>query len=137
MSKAILRKPILAIAGGLWLALIASTEAAGGQSVKWEASWIGAGAGGPSGPSSEVTPKIVLKSALYGVEGDRANQVDLTDLFKRRFAAGDFTVEASNKIAGRDPAFGSVKTLVLEVGFGKELMALDRADWCDPILVKK
>ncbi len=29
-----------------------------------------------------------------------------------------------------------VKTLVLEVGFGKELMTLDRADWGDPILVK-
>ncbi len=29
-----------------------------------------------------------------------------------------------------------VKTLVLEVGFGKEEMTLDRADWGDPILVK-
>ena len=29
-----------------------------------------------------------------------------------------------------------VKTLVLEVDFGKELYALDRGDWCDPLLVK-
>ena len=29
-----------------------------------------------------------------------------------------------------------VETLVLEVGFGKELYTLDRADWGDPILVK-
>ena len=28
------------------------------------------------------------------------------------------------------------QTLVLEVDFGKGLMELDRADWCDPILVK-
>ena len=30
-----------------------------------------------------------------------------------------------------------VKQLVLEVDFGKELMMLDRADWVDPILVRK
>jgi hypothetical protein len=83
--------------------------------VEWEANWIGAGKGNSStSTSSEETPEIVLIRALYGVEGDRAKQIDLTGLLRRRFAAGNFNVEASNKIAGRDPAYGSVKKLVLE-----------------------
>ena len=97
---------------GVLLALTAS--AAVGEEV-WHASWIGAAetSGSQAGPSTKG-PDIVIQKALYGVVGDPAKQVDLTKRFQQQIAAGNFTLESSNDIAGKDPAYGTPKRLMLE-----------------------
>jgi hypothetical protein len=60
----------------------------------------------------------------------------------RILADGKVVWEAKGVKGGAKPLavgplkLSGVKTLVLEVGFGKEMMTRDRASWCDPILVK-
>ena len=72
-----------------------------------------------------------------GAEGKRG------DVDARILADGKVLWEAHG-IQGGAPAVRvgpldvrGAKTLVLEVGFGQDLMTLDRADWGDPILVRK
>ena len=77
-----LRKLLSAIVGCLWFAFSLHSEAAGGTGVEWEAHWIGGVKGNPTAStSSEKAPKIVLNKALYGVEGNRAKQIDLAKVF--------------------------------------------------------
>lgn len=70
-------------------------------------------------------------------EGGRKGDVDA-----RILGDGKVLWEAKGVRGGAKPRrigpldVRGVKTLVLEVGFGKELYTLDRADWGDPILVK-
>ncbi|NQT88384.1 HEAT repeat domain-containing protein, partial [bacterium] len=66
-------------------------------------------------------PKIVVKSALYGVKGNAAKQVDLTEKIQKRVAAGKFTFSASYRFAGRDPANGIHKTTELEYSIDGKL----------------
>jgi len=65
-------------------------------------------------PPSPSNPKIVIVKAFYGVPGDATKQVDLTEKLKKRVADGELKVKGSNDFAGRDPAHGVRKTLVLE-----------------------
>jgi hypothetical protein len=47
-------------------------------------------------------------------------------------------IEGGNPVTQVGPLdVSGVKSLVLEIGFGKEIYMLDRADWVDPILVRK
>ncbi len=64
--------------------------------------------------SSEKAPEIVIKAALYGVEGTPAQQIDMTEKTKKQIASGNFTVSATYKTAGRDPAQGINKTFYVE-----------------------
>ena len=89
----------------------ASTDAA------WNASWIGPGAAAPT-----KAPEIALKKAVYGVKGDRTKQVDLTRRFQQQIAVGNYTVEGTNAIAGRDPAHGTEKYLILEYTLNGKLI---------------
>lgn len=84
--------------------LLASTVL--GES-SWKASWIGV-------PSPEGAHEVVIQQALYGVDGDPAKQVDVTDKLRAIVRSGKLTVESSNAIAGGDPAYGKEKTLELE-----------------------
>lgn len=65
------------------------------------------------------------------------------DVDARILADGKVVWEAKGVRGGEKPRrigpldVKGVKQLVLEVGFGKELYSLDRANWGDPILVKK
>ena len=69
----------------------------------------------PKPDASKTTgPKIVVKSALYGVRGKPARQMDLTKKLQKQVAAGKFTFSASYKFAGKDPAPGVNKTTELE-----------------------
>ncbi len=76
----------------------------------WRASWIGAAQ--PTAPKK--APVIVVSKALYGVAGDPARQIDLTQKVGQAVAAGNYRVKADNALAGRDPAFGKKKTLELD-----------------------
>jgi len=70
-------------------------------------------AGGVS-PTRKKTPKIVIVSALYGVEGKPAKQIDLAKKIAKRISNGLFTFSASYRFAGKDPAPGIHKTTELE-----------------------
>ena len=64
--------------------------------------------------SSEVkAPEIVVTEALYGVAGDREKQIDLTSKIQEQVDKGFFMVKSTNELAGRDPAHGRHKTLVI------------------------
>ncbi len=64
---------------------------------------------------------IVVESALYGVKGNPARQVDLTEKIRKRVAAGNFTFSASYKFAGKDPAPGINKTTELAYAINGKL----------------
>ena len=69
----------------------------------------------PSVPDAKpAAPKIVIKSALYGVRGKPKQQIDLKPKLQKRIASGEYTVPASYRFAGRDPAVGIHKTTELE-----------------------
>ncbi|MDG1241983.1 MAG: alpha-L-rhamnosidase N-terminal domain-containing protein, partial [Opitutae bacterium] len=84
--------------------LLASTVL--GES-SWKASWIGV-------PAPEGAHEVVIQQARYGVSGDSAKQVDVTEKLRAIVRSGKYTVESSNAIAGGDPAYGKEKTLELE-----------------------
>ena len=66
-------------------------------------------------------PEIVVNSALYGVKGNSAQQVDLKEKLQKQVAAGIFTFSASFEFAGRDPARGIHKTTELEYSIDGQL----------------
>ena len=93
------------------------TEAADPVEEAWQASWIGAAEKSASRTSSlkdSKSPIVVIQQAFYGEKGNPAKQVDLTKKIQQAVASGQYRVIASNGFAGRDPAFGLVKTLELE-----------------------
>jgi alpha-L-rhamnosidase len=93
---------LIGISGNLW------------AGVDWQASWIGASGERSADAGTRKAGKILVKSALYGVRGDTSKQVDLTKRLQQQVAAGNYAVGAGNELAGRDPAYGVVKTLELE-----------------------
>ncbi|MDP6544506.1 MAG: HEAT repeat domain-containing protein [Phycisphaerae bacterium] len=76
---------------------------------------------GTAAPVKKRAPKIIIKSALYGVKGKPSRQVDLTKKISKRVAAGKFTFSASHKFAGKDPAPGINKTTELEYSINGKL----------------
>ncbi len=65
-------------------------------------------------PPAAKAPEIVIKSALYGVKGKPAKQIDIQKKLEKRVAAGKYTFSATYRFAGRDPAVGIHKTTELE-----------------------
>ena len=99
------------------LSLSGMTEAADTVEESWQASWIGAAEKSASHTSSlkdSKSPIVVIQKAFYGEQGNPAKQLDLTKKVQQAVASGKYRVIASNGFAGRDPAFGLVKTLELE-----------------------
>jgi HEAT repeat protein len=66
-------------------------------------------------------PKIVIKSAFYGVKGNPQQQVDLTEKIQQRVDEGVYWFVASYQFAGRDPAVGIHKTTEIEYSLDGEL----------------
>ena len=81
-------------------------------------------------------PKIVITSALYGVKGNLAKQVDLTEKLRKQVAAGSFTFSASYLFAGRDPAVGIHKTTELEYTVDGKLTRVSLTEGADFDLVR-
>ena len=90
----------------IWAALILTTLTAMSEEA-WRASWIGV-------PAPAGAHEVVILQALYGVDGDPAKQVDVTQELRDIVRSGKLTVQSSNAIAGGDPAYGREKTLDLE-----------------------
>ena len=82
----------------------------------WKAEWIGFDKipEPKSKPHSESKAKpdtIVINQAIYGIVDDPAKQVDLTAKIQAKVSSGRFNINASNQLAGEDPAPGKKKTL--------------------------
>ncbi len=92
------------------------SEVPTGKGGDWRAFWIGASSGSTTAghEAGKEVPKIVIRKALYGVKGTPAKQADLTEKLRRSVAGGTFSVTADNETAGRDPIYGTAKTLELE-----------------------
>ncbi|MGB0257782.1 MAG: glycosylhydrolase-like jelly roll fold domain-containing protein, partial [Coraliomargarita sp.] len=69
--------------------------------------------GDESATSEKKNPKIVITKAVYGAPGAPEKQVDVTEKIQALVSAGERTVNASNELAGRDPAYGTPKQLEL------------------------
>lgn len=82
----------------------------------WKARWIRMEEPAPAPAVVKVDkqPEVTITRAIYGVPGKKEQQIDLTAKLQQQVAAGRFVVVANNATAGRDPAFGTVKTLELE-----------------------
>ncbi len=68
----------------------------------------------PKDGTHPAAPKIEIISALYGVRGKPAQQIDITGKLHTRIAAGNTAFAASFRFAGRDPAVGIHKTTEME-----------------------
>ena len=68
--------------------------------------------------SSEAPPKVVVLKAAYGVPGDPARTRDVRTKVQQIVNAGEDRFEVARMAAGDDPAFGVVKTLVVDYMIG-------------------
>lgn len=84
----------------------------------WKAEWIGFDKIPESKPAPGSKKKAVINKAIYGVPNNPGKQADVTEKLRAQVAAGNFNVKASNELAGRDPAFGSKKVLVIDFAVG-------------------
>ena len=82
----------------------------------WKAEWIGFDKIPSEKPESQSDSekKVVINKAIYGVPNNPGKQADVTEKLRAQVAAGNFKVKASNELAGRDPAYGINKVLVID-----------------------
>jgi hypothetical protein len=64
--------------------------------------------------AAKPAPKIVVRKAMYGVLDDPTRTRDVQDKVQRLADGGDFSFEVARMAAGDDPAYGIVKTLIIE-----------------------
>lgn len=64
--------------------------------------------------AAQTPATIRILRALYGVPGEADQQIDVSGTLRRRIESGQSVVKVSNDLADRDPAYGTVKTLVLD-----------------------
>lgn len=82
------------------------------ETAAWKGSWIRMHTG-----SADEKPanSVVIENALYGADGDAANSIDIGGTLRKLQAEGRGEVIANNQLAGRDPAYGTVKTLTISL----------------------
>ncbi len=68
-------------------------------------------------PKSTKKLDIEIISAIYGEEGNPKRSMDVSKKIQQYFDARDYEFEISNSFAGRDPAGGTVKVLILKYKF--------------------
>lgn len=72
----------------------------------------------------QPVPKITIDKAVYGVLDDPARTRDVRARVQSKIDAGEFNFRVSDMAAGDDPAYGIVKTLVVDYTVeGKHLTA--------------
>ncbi len=80
----------------------------------WVAKWIGFDKTLESKSARDSEKKVVINRAIYGAPNNTGQQVEVTDKLHAQVTARNFKVKASNELAGRDPAFGTKKVLVVD-----------------------
>lgn len=78
----------------------------------WQGEWIHLAL---HAEGDSKSPKVEIESAVYGVEGQPDLSIDVAGKVRQLLADGQATVTASNEFAGRDPLFGTPKTLDLVI----------------------
>ncbi len=68
-------------------------------------------------PKSTKKLDIEIISAIYGEEGNSKRSMDVSKKIQQYFDAREYEFEISNSFAGRDPAGGTVKVLLLKYKF--------------------
>jgi len=68
-------------------------------------------------PKSTKKLEIEIISAIYGEEGNAKRSMDVGKKIQQYFDAREYEFEISNTFAGRDPAGGTVKVLILKYKF--------------------
>ncbi len=79
-------------------------------------------------PAAVKAPKVVIKSALYGVRGKPAQQADVTEKLQKHIAAGNLSFIAGVRFAGKDPARGIHKTTEIEYSINGKLDKVSLAE---------
>ncbi len=69
----------------------------------------------------KYTPKIMIKNATYGVPNDPSKQINVTAKLQKLIDDKMFNIKVDNKLAGRDPAFGIEKMLLIEYTINEKL----------------
>lgn len=82
----------------------------------WQAWWIG-----PEATERADVSSITVQKAVYGVSGVPDKQFDVTAQVRKIVEAGRSQLTANNALAGRDPAYGTKKTLELSYSVDGEL----------------
>jgi hypothetical protein len=65
-------------------------------------------------PSLDKTPKITIAKAVYGVPGDRQRTRDVRAKLQALVDSGQTSFTVAEMAKGDDPAYGTVKTLVID-----------------------
>jgi hypothetical protein len=68
-------------------------------------------------PKSTKKLDIEIISAIYGVEGNAQRSMDISKIIKQYLDAREYEFAMTNTFAGRDPAGGTVKVLILKYKF--------------------
>jgi len=81
--------------------------------------------------------RIRITKALYGIPGQPRRQVDVSEALQKMAGNGHYSFKISNELAGRDPARGTKKLLVLEYDLnGKAITrGLDEGETCTLAIV--
>ncbi len=81
----------------------------------------------------QAAPKVVIRSAVYGVPGDAQRTRDVRAVLQARVDAGDREIPVRDMAIAGDPAPNVVKTLVVEYAIGDRVQ---RATGKDPEAVR-
>jgi len=68
-------------------------------------------------PKSTKKLDIEIISAIYGVEGNPKRSMDVSKNIEQYFAAREYEFDITNTFAGKDPAPGTTKVLILKYKF--------------------
>ena len=74
-------------------------------------------------PKSNKKLDIEIISAIYGVEGNPKRSMDVSKNIKQYLDAREYEFDITNTFAGRDPASGTVKVLLLKYKFNGKTMS--------------
>ena len=85
----------------------------------WKAEWIGLDKAPENKPEQSAALEganetIVIQKAIYGVLHNPSMLVDVTEILQKRVDAGNRLVIPTNDLAGKDPAPGRKKKLLVE-----------------------
>jgi alpha-L-rhamnosidase len=93
----------------------------------WKAEWIGLDKAPKNKPEQSAAlegenERIVIKKAFYGVLNNPSKRVDVKEILQKRVDAGNILVIPTNDLAGKDPAPGRKKKLLVECSVGGRLV---------------
>lgn len=88
------------------------------HSADWAGQWIHLPTPAKNAGTPNAAERVTIDRAVYGVPEDAARQVDVTDRVRQAVADGRLRIEATNTMAGSDPAYGVVKSFTINYRIG-------------------